>query len=87
MDILIEFLGEILIEGAVELATNKKINKWIRYPILVLVIVFYSFIILGIGYLGIKILKDNILGGILLLGISLIILIGLIGALYRKLRQ
>ena len=40
MDFLIELIGDVLIEGSFELATNKKVSKWIRYPILSLFIIF-----------------------------------------------
>lgn len=34
MDELIEFILDLLLEGGIELSANKKVSKWIRYPII-----------------------------------------------------
>lgn len=87
MDFLIELIGEILIEGSFELGTNKKISKWIRYPILTLLIIFYSVIILGILFIGINSINENFWLSIFLMGVALILFIGTIVAIKRKLNS
>lgn len=40
MDILIETLIELIFDTSIELAKNRKISKWIRYPLIGLIILF-----------------------------------------------
>lgn len=87
MDFLIELIGEILIEGSFELATNKKVSKWIRYPILSLFIIFYFAIILGILFIGINSINENFWLSIFLIVISLLLFVGTIVAIKRKLNS
>lgn len=86
MDFLIELIGEILIEGGFELATNKKVSKWIRYPILSLLVIFYTAIILGILFIGINYINENFWLSILLIIISLLLFIGTIVAIKKKIK-
>lgn len=40
LDELFEFILELVVEGSIEISKNKKINKWIRYPLIALIIIF-----------------------------------------------
>lgn len=74
MDFIFEFLLELLFDGAVEASTSRKIPKYIRYPLIFLIISFCLAVITGLIVLGIFVLKESLLGGIiiLVLGISLL---------------
>lgn len=74
---------DLLIEGGIEISSNKKINKLIRYPVLILMVMFFSVIIVGIIILGILLLKKNILFALLLLCLGLFMLFGSIVKLRR----
>lgn len=83
MELLFEFIGEILIEGLVEIVKNKKISLWLRIPL---------FLIISIGYLGllalmivlcVKSFLDNLLLGIILLVLSLVLLFIYIVFIYK----
>ncbi len=76
MEFLFELLAELLIEGGIEVSSNPKINKWIRYPILVILILFFAAIIFAIIFLGIYLLKVNTLGSLFIILVGLIMLIG-----------
>lgn len=78
MDLIIEFIGEVIIEGMVELIQNKKISKWIRYPLLLAISAFYFLIILALGIIMIKTFSENILFGVCLLIIEIILILGII---------
>lgn len=45
MDILIESLLELLIEGGTEAACSKRLSPWIRWPIIAALAAFYLFIL------------------------------------------
>lgn len=83
MNFVIELILELVMEGGLEVGKNKKFSKWIRYPLLFLIIIFYSAVILLLIYLGISVYKTNITGGIALLLIAVILLILTVKA-FRK---
>lgn len=75
MEFLIEALLNLLLEESIKISSNKRISKFIRYPLIILIILFFAVIILGLLILGIVILSKNIYAGLLLIIISLIMLI------------
>lgn len=60
MEILLELIVEILLEGSMEIGANTKISRWIRYPILLILILFFTFIISVILFFGLYLLRKNI---------------------------
>ena len=74
MNDLIEFLLEIVLEGAIELSSNKKVPNWIRYPLTIIISLFFLAVLFLIFYCGIIVLEENVLFGILLflLGVFLL---------------
>ena len=72
IEFLVELILEIVFEGGEVVAKNKKTSKWIRYP---LIFIFFSVIIVFFAFitaLGISILFENVLGGIVILGLDLL---------------
>lgn len=67
MDFIIELILELAIEGSLAIGTNKKISRWIRYPLLFLLAIFYICILGVIAVAGIKILDSNFILGIVFL--------------------
>lgn len=78
MEFIIELILELLFEGGKEICTNKKISKWIRYPISFIMISFFLIVIFGIIVLGIFLMKDTVFGGLVFLVIGIIMLIAFI---------
>lgn len=78
MDLLFEIVVELLFEGSLEISSNKKISKWIRYPILVMLILFFGIVIVGMFVLGIYIFKDSIPLSVIIIICSILILVGCI---------
>lgn len=80
MELLIEFIGELLFEGIFELIKSKTVPKIIRYLLLIITICLYLLLIGFILLVGIKlILKHNYILGILLISSAVVILMFLIG--------
>lgn len=75
MEFLIEILLELILEGGIEISSNKKVPKWIRYPMIVLILLFFTFVIVAILVLGMYILTQNIFMGIVIITIGVILLI------------
>ncbi len=76
MEVLFEILGEIFFEGIIEVIKNKRISKWIRYPLFVVMNVFYL-ALFGIMFIICinSFLKKEILGGMVVLFIAILFLI------------
>lgn len=75
MEFIIELVFDLFVEGGIEVSSNKKISKWIRYPIIALLILFFSVVIFGMIILGIVLLPKSLLGGILIILIGLFLLV------------
>lgn len=78
MEFLVELLLELFLEGGEEVCSDRKISKWIRYPIAFILILFYSVLIFGIMFLGISVLKENILIGLFCIIVPIVLLVGVI---------
>lgn len=85
MELFFELLGEIFFEGIIEIIKNKKISKWIRYPLFILISAFYLAIFGIVLIICIKLFaKKEILSGVVVLFIVILLLILYI-CFFRKL--
>ncbi|MBR1376369.1 MAG: hypothetical protein IJ565_00940 [Bacilli bacterium] len=75
MEILIELILELIVDGSIEASSNKTLPKWIRYPLIIFLILFFGFVYIVIFGTGILILKENMIAGILLIIIGMFLLI------------
>ncbi len=74
IEFIIEFIMEIVVEGSSEIIENKKISKWVRYPLIAIVVLVGLGIIGFFIYLSLTIMEDSLIGGLIILGISLLLL-------------
>lgn len=65
MDLLFEFIFDLVFGLSEEAVKSKRLSKWIRYPLLLLISLLYFFVILIILLVGIAMLKEMALAGIL----------------------
>lgn len=54
MEVILEFLLEILIDGAIEIVSQRKVPVWIRAVLAVLLTIFYVFLFGILTWIGIK---------------------------------
>lgn len=87
MDFLIELVGEIFIEGLFELATNKKVPKIVRYPLLSLFVIFYLALVGLLILLGIRLYFDNKLASFILFGLAIGLLIITVISIRQKMME
>ncbi len=82
MELLLEIIFELIVEGSAEVAKNKKISKWIRYPIVVLIFLFIITIIGLLTFIGFALIfkgdRYAKLAGILFLIFDIILIISAI---------
>ena len=80
MDFLFELVFTLLFEGALDIAKNKKISKWVRYPVAVLIALLVVGIFAVVGIVGVfVIIKGEIYIGLVLVALdALIITLGIV---------
>ena len=84
MEFIFELIAEIVSELVFEGSKNNKINKFIRYPLIALVIAFFSGGIFLIIFLGIKMWDENIVGSVFFLAIGVFMFIAAIRAFIKE---
>lgn len=75
MEFIFEFLLELVLEGSIEISKSSKIPKYIRYPLIVIISLFFIAVIGLIFFAGILSLKENLSLGIFFILIGLLVLI------------
>lgn len=80
MDLIFEILLDLIIEGCFEASSNKKVPKVIRYPLIVLIVLFFLSVIFGLAFIGISLWSKNIYASSFIILVSLILLTA---AIYR----
>lgn len=83
-EFIFELIAEVLVDGGIEVSTNKKISKWIRYPILFILISLFLAVEFLVFFVGISIFEKSALGSILIIFVGIILFIGVIFR-FRKL--
>ena len=66
MELIIEFIVELILEGSFELSKNIKTPKWLRYPLILLIILFFIAVVTIIFIVGYLALKENAIIGLFL---------------------
>lgn len=76
MEYIIEFILELIFEVGVEASKSSKVPKFIRYLLITIISISFICVIGLIIFMGISILKNHILGGIIIIlfGIFLFIM-------------
>ncbi len=75
MEYLFEFILELIFDGSIEISKSVRVPKYIRYPLIALISLFFISVIGLIFFVGILSLKENILLGIFFILIGLFLFI------------
>lgn len=87
METLFQIIFELILEGSIEVLSNKKMPKIIRYPLAVLIILFFAAFIVGLFIIGLFVWNENIFAGLLIIIISIAMLIGVIYRIKKAYRE
>ena len=83
MDILLELIMEIVMDGTIYTAQNKKVSLWIRIPLILILLLFFGFIIIGCFLAGITIMqKEGFLKGLIMVVIAFLLLFAVMIQIY-----
>ena len=75
MDFIFELLFELIFEGALSVSSDKKVPKFIRYPLIAFIILFFLCVIVGLFVLGVFSLKKSVIGGIFVIFVSILLFV------------
>ncbi len=75
MEYIFEFILELVFEGIIEVSKRNKIPKYIRYPLIGIILLFFIAVIGLVIFTGIILLNENIVLGILLIVMGVLFLI------------
>lgn len=75
MEFLLELLIDLIIDGSIELSSSKKVPNFIRYFLILFIVILYLSVIGILFVLGIVIGRENYAVGSLLIILSLVFLI------------
>lgn len=75
MDILIEFVFDLVFGVTIEASKSSKVPKPIRYILIIFLALFYLAVFGLMAFMGISICKDNLIGGLIILLFTLGLLI------------
>ena len=78
MDIIIEEILGLVLEGSIEVAKSKKMPKIIRIIFAIFLVLFFSFVLGAIFIAGIFSLKDNLAMGIFCIVLGIFFLVSII---------
>lgn len=75
MEYLFEFILELVFESSIEASKNPRVPKWLRYLLIIIIVLFFIGVIVMIFFTGILMIKENMIAGILINLIGLLMLI------------
>lgn len=84
MELIFEILFEFLIDCCLEVAISKNKNMLLRGLAILVVFIIYGGIVAVFLFIALKIIKDNIVGGCVLIAIACLILGSVIYAIVKK---
>lgn len=84
MDIVLEFFLELIVDGGIEASGNKKLSRWIRYPLIALVVLFFGAVIAMMFYLAFGLSSDEPVASVIFSLMGLFFLVGTV-LKFRKL--
>lgn len=88
MDILIEFILDLLFEGLFEGASNKRVPKPLRIIFIVILVLIYAAIIGAFVIIGVSIInKGNTGGGVVIIVCGLVLAALIVWGVFRERRK
>lgn len=75
MEFIFEFLLELVLESSIEVSKSKRVPKYIRYPLIVIISLFFIAVIGVIIFTGIVLLKENMPVGIFFILVGVVFLL------------
>ena len=75
VDFLFELLMELIAEGTVALSKSIKVPKYIRYPMIGLIVLFFIAVIAVVLITGVLMLAQSLLLGLVMIALAIVMLV------------
>ena len=79
VDFFFDFIFDFVFEGGIEISKNRKISKWIRFPVIAVMSLFIISVITLLGFLGTKIISGresySICVGLILIAFDIVLIL------------
>lgn len=76
MEFIIEEILSFLLESSIEVSADKRKSKWIRYPLIAFIMLFFVAVIGVILLAGVLSLKENVLMSVFCFAVAAVIVVG-----------
>ena len=87
MDFLIELLAELILEGSLEIGTNRKVALPWRILALVVLLAAFGGVFALLLWLGILLMRDNAAAGWLVIALDAVLVCGAVRMFRKKIRE
>ena len=87
LEIVIEFIVTLFVDNTDDIIKNKKISKWIRYPVIFITILLCSLVTVVPIILGFILLNKNIIASIILILIGIIFITAIIYKIKKTIEE
>ena len=94
MDIIIEFIFELIFDSALEVAKEERVSKWIRIPLCIVILLFFIGVFAVLGIVGVLLImsdeKYSLSGGIIILLLDTVLIVSFIVRMisgYKKIKN
>ena len=87
LEIVIDFIVTIFVDNTDNIVKNKKISKWIRYPVIFVTILLCSLVTIAPIILGIVLLNKNIIASIIFILIGTIFTSAIIYEIKKTIKE
>lgn len=84
MELILGLIFELIVDGCIEASGNKKVSRWIRYPLIVFVCLFFGSVITLIFLIAFRMVKEEPVVSVIFFLLGLFLLVGTV-LKFRKL--
>lgn len=74
VDFIVECIIDLVLEGTFEISKDRKMSKFIRYPLICIIVLLFLMIIGLMFFIGISIMRSNFYLGLLIIFLTLFFL-------------
>lgn len=88
MELILEFVFELIFEGTIDLSVNKKVPWPLRMLACLILLVVYGGLLSLLGYVGVSLMQEgNAVGGVIFIIVDVFLAVMCVWGVARKYRE
>lgn len=87
MDDLLEVIVELVLDLLFEASGDKKLPKWVRYPLIGILSLLACGMVVILVAASISLMKDNVVAGAIVLAVVCLVILALVVVMVRRYRK